>query len=103
MTKQEQISINNEILEAVNDFNTTHVHYDSVKRLRTCNARVFIGKRYIVLMSYYTIVAFIDLEKRKLYDILRYNHGYTATSAQHISKFSHDYSGWYDFLRYRPV
>lgn len=60
-------------------------------RLRKCNAYVsWIGK-WAVLTSYSAIVAIIDSETHVLYDVLRYRYGYTATSAQHITKFAHDY------------
>lgn len=58
-------------------------------RLRSCNAKVGVFNDYTILVSYSTVVAFIKDDK--LYDVLRYNYGYTATSAQHIAKFAHDY------------
>lgn len=60
-------------------------------KLRTCNAVVYETPNYYWLMSYKTIVAFIDKESDTLYDVLRLVYGYTATSAQHIAKFSKDY------------
>lgn len=62
------------------------------KRLRTCSARVFDTKEYYFLKSYQTIVAFIKKDSGEIFDILRYNFGYTSTSSQHISKFIHDYT-----------
>ena len=59
------------------------------KRLRSCNAKVGVFQDYTILVSYCTIVAFI--KDNILYDVLRYNYGYTVTSAQHIAKFAHDY------------
>ena len=64
-------------------------------RLRNCKAMVYAfdtekGRVY-VLKSYNTIVAMID-EAGVCYDFLRYVYGYTATSAQHISKFFKDYA-----------
>lgn len=61
------------------------------KRLRYCTAWVYKIDKYIYLESYYTIVAIIDTETDTLYDVLRKVYGYTATSAQHIAKFRHDY------------
>ena len=68
------------------------------RRLRSCSATVFdivddtTGEvLYHVLRSYNTIVAFIDPTTDTLYDVLRLVYGYTSTSVQHISKFSHDY------------
>ena len=76
-----------------------NIHWDDMewKRLRSCNARVAQvvdveqGKVYWVLVSYRTIVAVIDTATDSLLDFLRWSYGYTATSAQHIAKFSHDY------------
>lgn len=62
-------------------------------RLRTCKAIVYetLDKEFIVLQSYYTIVAFIDLETKEAFDILRTKYGYTSTSAKNIRKFFEDY------------
>ena len=64
-------------------------------RLRKCNAIAYEFEtekgRVYVLKSYNTIVAAVDASG-KCYDFLRYVYGYTATSAQHISKFFHDYA-----------
>ena len=76
--------------------------YDAVKdevrfcsysehRLRTCQAYVIETTNFIVLKSYYTVVAFIDKRTNTMYDVLRTVYGYTATSAKHIAKFRHDY------------
>lgn len=63
-------------------------------RLRSCKAIVYhtIDNEFIVLQSYNTIVAFIDLETHEGFDILRTQYGYTNTSALHISKFFKDYA-----------
>ena len=61
------------------------------KQLRSCNAYVFETPNYYVLRSYHTIVACIRKDCGQSYDFLRMVYGYTATSAQHISKFIHDY------------
>ena len=62
-------------------------------RLRTCNAMVYAYEnekgRVYILKSYNTIVAAI-MPNGVCYDFLRYVYGYTATSAQHISKFFKD-------------
>lgn len=62
-------------------------------KLRKCKAIVYntIDSEFIVLQSYNTIVAFIDLETHEAFDILRTQYGYTSTSAQHITKFFKDY------------
>lgn len=67
-------------------------------QLRHCSAEVFESENYIFLRSYNTMIAFIDKKDSVLYDVLRYVYGYTATSAQHISKFSHDY---YNHIQWR--
>ena len=61
------------------------------KKLRSCNAVVFETENYYILRSYSTVVALIDKENFAGFDFLRIVYGYTATSAQHISKFFHDY------------
>ena len=84
------------------------------RRLRSCSATVFdivddtTGEvLYHVLRSYQTIVAFIDPTTDTLYDVLRKVYGYTATSAQHISKFGQDYGngkwGCANRVTYRDV
>ena len=77
------------------------------KKLRSCQARVYETATFYILESYSTIVAFIDKDIDTLYDVLRYTYGYTATSAQHISKFEKDYctGKWScaDRLTYREV
>ena len=65
------------------------------RQLRSCQAKVYAydtekGRAY-VLKSYNTLVAMID-EAGVCYDFLRYVYGYTATSAQHISKLFKDYA-----------
>lgn len=61
------------------------------KRLRTCSAYVCKLGRFYILKSSRTIVAAIDTEDDTCYDFLRKVYGYTATAAQHIAKFWHDY------------
>ena len=93
MKKSEQIRINENCMQAINRYNyiSAHSEVKEVKRLRTCSAKVLITDEYYTLVSYNTVVAFIDRETDTLYDILRYVYGYTSTSAQHISKFESDY------------
>lgn len=69
-----------------------NLEFEPATRLRKCNAYITCIGKWIVLTSYSTIVAIIDSETHVLYDVLRYRYGYTATSAQHIAKFAHDYS-----------
>ena len=68
-----------------------NLEFAPAMRLRKCNAYVSGIGKWLVLTSYSTIVAILDSETRELYDVLRYRYGYTATSAQHIAKFAHDY------------
>lgn len=61
------------------------------KRLRSCTAWVFETEDYYILKSYETYVAVILKSADVMFDALRIVYGYTATSAQHITKFAHDY------------
>ena len=94
MTKAEQINMNDTVEYLVKRINENcerwGTHY--VARLRSCNARVYATENYYLLESYNTIVAAVDLRVGAEIDFLRYVYGYTATSAQHISKFFHDYA-----------
>lgn len=61
-------------------------------QLRYCQARVYETTSFYILESYNTnFVAIIDKDTKQCYDLLRYVYRYTNTSAQHISKFCHDY------------
>lgn len=98
MKKSEQLAINEQVVSLVNDFNRTNNYVLNWRRLRFCSAEVApvmdaeTGELlYYVLRSYNTVVAAIDVRTDTLYDFLRYVYGYTATSAQHISKFDKDY------------
>lgn len=61
------------------------------RRLRSCTAEVYTSEHFYILRSYNTIIACIDRRTDTLYDFLRKVYGYTATSAQHVSKFGKDY------------
>lgn len=63
----------------------------TTKRLRSCTATVIETNNYWILRSYNTIVAVTSKNTGVCYDVLRIVYGYTATSAQHIAKFCHDY------------
>lgn len=92
MKKSEQQTINYLVTSAVDSFNARPVQWDyTATQLRACNAKVYTDSNYIWLKSYNTVVAFIDRKTGVAYDVLRLVYGYTATSAQHISKFLHDY------------
>ena len=57
------------------------------ERLNSCQAWTLHTDRYTFLRSYDTVVAVFDNYYCVLLDMLRYEYDYTATSAQHISKF----------------
>ena len=98
MNKTEQANINSSV-EAIFD-NAVKEVYKVISntnpvRLRSCSAVVFETEHYYVLRSYNTFVACIRKDTDTLYDALRFVYGYTNTSAQHISKFNHDYCNGY--------
>ena len=102
MKKSEQIKINNEVLSAILDIDFNKESVINKIRLNKCKAHVDETQNYYILVSYKSIVAFIDKNTHICYDILRYTHGYTSTSAQHIAKFRNAY-GAVDTLTYRNV
>lgn len=89
MRKDCQAEINKKV-DAIYNL-VMHERASEWKRLRTCSAYVCKSNRFYILKSYRTIVAVIDTEDDICYDFLRKVYGYTATSAQHILKFQHDY------------
>ena len=96
MRKAEQEKENVRVIEAWDSFVSVVKDADDIghapaMRFRSCNAYVSCIGKWLVLTSFSTIVAILDSETRSLYDVLRYRYGYTATSAQHIAKFAHDY------------
>lgn len=104
MKKADQQRINTEVISAFEQFNNSNFYpyANNVKKypLRSCNAIVYCNNRYAVLRSYNAIVAIIDYLNNSNYDFLRYVYGYTATSAQHISKFFNDYGKYNRIYRY---
>ena len=80
--------------EMKNDFATEVNVFHEWEQLRTCQAYVTETQNFYVLRSYNTIVACIRKDSLQSYDFLRMVFGYTATSAQHISKFFKDYSDY---------
>lgn len=91
MKKSEQLTINNEVLQAIEKFNSIQETVLNVNRLDYCNACIKETNSYYILQSYNTDIAFIDKATGVLYDVLRYVYGYTATSGKHISKFRRYY------------
>ena len=63
----------------------------SIEKLRHCTAEIIETPTWYILRSYNTLVAAVDKRTNYGYDFLRLVYGYTATSAQHIAKFFHDY------------
>ena len=66
-----------------------YVFYIGKKRckLYSCNAEIWECSGILILVSYGTPIAVFVPDYESLYDCLRVVYGYTATSAQHISKF----------------
>lgn len=92
MTKRENQALCNQICKEVYDDAIAELNAAcKYKRLRRCSAVVFETEHYFILQSYHTPIAVIAKSTDTLYDVLRYVYGYTATSAQHISKFEKDY------------
>lgn len=90
MKKSEQLSINSTILWVIDDCNSYECN-GRIAKLRSCQAAVYENEKYYILRSYNTIIAVIDKQTDTLYDFLRLVYGYTATSAQHITKFGKDF------------
>lgn len=61
------------------------------ERLNYCQAKTYLTRGYSFLISYNTIVAFID-DSGNMFDVLRLVYGYTATSAMHIARFRNKFS-----------
>ena len=103
MKKELQKIENDIVLQEIDKINADLENgVQSVTRLRTCNATVLASGNYYLLKSYSTIIAAADADGN-LYDFLRYVYGYTATSAQHIAKFWHDYAYKGKRYTYRPI
>ncbi|MBO5922189.1 MAG: hypothetical protein J6Q48_07370 [Bacteroidaceae bacterium] len=97
MTKEAQQKVNEICREIYSSFrneydNYPFGHYRKIGRLYTCSANIYETDKFIVLVSYSTIVALIDKKDNSGYDVLRLVFGYTSTSAQHIRKFFNKYN-----------
>ena len=107
MKKSTQMLENDVVMDCYSEFmeycKENNPYYS--KDFRHCKAKVYFNARYTYLKSYSTIVAFIDNKNCVACDILRLVYGYTATSAQHISKFFNAYASTEDYerLRYKAV
>ena len=91
MKKMDQIKINEDVKARIAQAEAEMDHVKDLGRLRSCSARVGETDNFYILKSYATIIAVIDKRDDTLVDFLRLVFGYTATSAQHISKFGKDY------------
>lgn len=95
--------------EAMNEYNDRGA-FKSVHKLYSCQAQIVETENFYILRSYNTCVACYNKRKIEMCDFLRYVYGYTATSAQHITKFRNwvryreciDYI-MMDELRYYPL
>ena len=109
-----QAQINAKVLKAYSKMNTLidspDVKLDPPKQLRSCSAETrqiyskkdgkFLGT---ILRSYKTLIAFYDAQENETYDFLRYTYCFTSTSAQHFSKFWHDYGFNSTVYRYYSI
>lgn len=91
MTKKEIQKLENELVEnAVKKARKVWAdgskEIDYVERVDYCKAWIYQTNGYAFLVSYETIVAFVD-DNGNMYDVLRLVYGYTSTSAKHIAKF----------------
>lgn len=103
MRKTEQKEINAMVLGIVAKLQVELTdHYTTGKNLRYCQAKVLETDSFLVLQSYDTIIACIDITTGICFDFLRYVYGYTATSASHIAKFCNDYAATYKYT-YKSV
>lgn len=103
MLKERQAWINEKVLLIKKAVDNELIYgATGYQQLRRCQAHVMKTAHFYVLQSYNTIVAAIDADGN-LYDFLRYAYGYSATSAQHIAKFYHDYSQHGAMYTYRPI
>lgn len=105
MTRKEmQIKVNREVMS---NWACAKEVWDSIPdnvpvvRIDYCKCDYIIWGRYIFLVSYSTMIAYIDADG-VLVDILRFVHGYTAKSAKHIAKFRNMFQHCYE-ITYREV
>lgn len=61
------------------------------ERFNYCQAKTYQTRGYSFLISYNTIVAFID-DSVNMFDVLRLVYGYIATLATHIARFRNKFS-----------
>ena len=89
MAKAKELVNYGELMDSIwDEMENTYLTW---KRFRTCNATYAETENFYILRSYKTIVAVVNKHTGICYDFLRAVYGYTATSAQHISKFYRDF------------
>ena len=91
MTKKEIQKLENQLVEhawekAKKVWDNASKELYELERLDYCQAWTYQTSGYSFLVSYQTIVAFVDYNDN-MYDVLRLVYGYTSTSAKHIAKF----------------
>lgn len=95
MTKKDMQKLENQLVENAWE-KAKKVWYNAPKRLEEferlnyCQAKTYQTSGYSFLISYNTIVAFVD-DSGNLYDVLRLVYGYTATSTMHITRFKNKF------------
>nr|DAO44900.1 MAG TPA: hypothetical protein [Caudoviricetes sp.] len=87
MKKFEQLKINYEVRLALRELGADGECIANKVRLKRCKAYIEETRHYYVLISYNTMVAFIDKRTGICYDVLRLVHNYSITSSRHIAKF----------------
>ena len=98
----ENEKVNTILNERDNMLYSKTVAHQTLNRLNSCQARTYEEGYFAVLISYNTEVACIDMRTGICYDYLRKVYGYTATSAQHISKFMKKFEATQK-VTYRPI
>lgn len=96
MTKREMQKLENQLVEqawekAKKVWANALKDLGELKRLDYCQAATYQTRGYSFLVSYSTLVAFID-DSENMFDVLRLVYGYTTTSAKHIAKFRNKFS-----------
>ena len=87
---KERMLANEEVLAVLEDVYLSIDQFGAhnSRKMRSCQATIRDTEGYILLYSYGTLVAAYAPNTDTVYDFLRYVYGYTATSAQHITKFT---------------
>lgn len=91
MQKNENMLVENAWEKAKKVWYSAPKRIDEFERLNYCQANTYQTRGYSFLISYNTIVAFID-DSGNMFDVLRLVYGYTATSVMHIARFRNKFS-----------